>query len=340
MKTNVFWGLTHNNDKTKIKHTATCTVPNDTVTSVLKRVIIKNSIENGGCMKKGIANVIAGLTRNRVPERERAEAEGLIRRREGGGVGKPKCRYMRVSKTAHHPDTKMQGGTSKGRGKRKIAFTLAEVLITLGIIGIVAAMTLPTLIQNYKNHVVETRLQKFYSTINQAVKMAEVEYGDKKIWYEDISGALQQKEWFNKYLAPYIKIVKTDIQTVRGKEMLIVYFQDSSILVPFSSSTRDWLFYTSKKCFDQWGDYSEAYGVCSFPFNFAPRSNSSYWGCIYNKGFEPFSSGCPNSDDIKKICYKEKESPDSSVLQRTYCTKFLQLNGWKIPKDYPYNVWY
>ena len=33
---------------------------------------------------------------------------------------------------------------------KKVAFTLAEVLITLGIIGVVAALTLPTLIQNYK----------------------------------------------------------------------------------------------------------------------------------------------------------------------------------------------
>lgn len=41
-------------------------------------------------------------------------------------------------------------------------------------------MTLPTLVQKYRNRVVETRLQKFYSAINQAVKMAELEYGDKK----------------------------------------------------------------------------------------------------------------------------------------------------------------
>lgn len=33
---------------------------------------------------------------------------------------------------------------------RKSAFTLAEVLITLGVIGVVAAMTIPTLIHNYK----------------------------------------------------------------------------------------------------------------------------------------------------------------------------------------------
>ena len=70
----------------------------------------------------------------------------------------------------------------------KQGFTLAEVLITLGIIGIVAAMTLPALLQNYANHVVETRLQKFYTIFNQAIQLAETEYGDKKYWYLDASG--------------------------------------------------------------------------------------------------------------------------------------------------------
>lgn len=59
-------------------------------------------------------------------------------------------------------------------------FTLAEVLITLGIIGVVAAMTLPALIQKNNNKVVETRLKKFYSAINQAIMLAENDYGDKK----------------------------------------------------------------------------------------------------------------------------------------------------------------
>ena len=49
-------------------------------------------------------------------------------------------------------------------------FTLAEVLITLGIIGVVAAMTLPTLIQNHQKRSLEVATQKFYSTMSQAVK--------------------------------------------------------------------------------------------------------------------------------------------------------------------------
>lgn len=48
-------------------------------------------------------------------------------------------------------------------------FTLAEVLVTLGIIGVVAALTMPTLIDNHRKAVTETRLEKFYSLMSQAV---------------------------------------------------------------------------------------------------------------------------------------------------------------------------
>lgn len=52
-------------------------------------------------------------------------------------------------------------------------FTLAEVLITLGIIGVVAALTLPVLIQKNRETELTSRAKKTYSTISQAVKMVE-----------------------------------------------------------------------------------------------------------------------------------------------------------------------
>ena len=51
--------------------------------------------------------------------------------------------------------------------KRKTAFTLSEVLITLGIIAVVAALTLPTLIANYQKKNLVTQLKKSVSTIEQ-----------------------------------------------------------------------------------------------------------------------------------------------------------------------------
>ena len=56
---------------------------------------------------------------------------------------------------------------------KKAAFTLAEVLITLGIIGVVAALTLPTLIQNHQKQAYVTGLKKAYANIQNAfAKMA------------------------------------------------------------------------------------------------------------------------------------------------------------------------
>lgn len=51
------------------------------------------------------------------------------------------------------------------------AFTLAEVLITLGIIGIVAALTIPNLINNTNQKELTTRLKKTYSALSNATKM-------------------------------------------------------------------------------------------------------------------------------------------------------------------------
>ena len=48
------------------------------------------------------------------------------------------------------------------------AFTLAEVLITLGIIGVVASLTMPSVISNQNEKKTVTRVKKAYSTLQQA----------------------------------------------------------------------------------------------------------------------------------------------------------------------------
>ena len=66
--------------------------------------------------------------------------------------------------------------------KKKIAFTLAKVLITLAIIGIVAAMTIPTLIANYQEKVTITRLKETYSLLSQAYQFAVNKNGSPASW--------------------------------------------------------------------------------------------------------------------------------------------------------------
>ena len=54
---------------------------------------------------------------------------------------------------------------------RRVAFTLAEVLITLGIIGVVAAMTIPTLIANYREKVMVTKVKQGHSLLMNAIQL-------------------------------------------------------------------------------------------------------------------------------------------------------------------------
>lgn len=64
-----------------------------------------------------------------------------------------------------------------GEYKRFSAFTLSEILITLGIIGVVAALTIPTLINNYKEQTYNVGVNKVYSMLSQALLQIKVNNG-------------------------------------------------------------------------------------------------------------------------------------------------------------------
>lgn len=76
----------------------------------------------------------------------------------------------------------------------RFGFTLAEVLITLGIIGVVAAMTLPALVQNYKEKETVARVKKFYSAFSQAYQMAILEHGTMDNWGLEDSQMVEIKD--------------------------------------------------------------------------------------------------------------------------------------------------
>jgi len=87
---------------------------------------------------------------------------------------------------------------SGGEGYRKAAFTLAEVLITLGIIGVVAAMTIPGLINNYKAVRLHSQFLKSYSTIQQAMKLMISD--DVSTEVNNSTGLVEFANNFKKYL--------------------------------------------------------------------------------------------------------------------------------------------
>ena len=95
----------------------------------------------------------------------------------------------------------------------KKGFTIAEVLITIGIIGIVMAMTLPSLIANYKKRIISEQLKVAQSTISQMLNFAIAQYGDPQYWdyanvYGAESGSDSAREMIialtEKYFIPYL----------------------------------------------------------------------------------------------------------------------------------------
>src|SRR5574344_3139527 len=111
-----------------------------------------------------------------------------------------------------------------GNSQRYTAFTLAEVLITLGIIGVVAAMTIPTLIHQKNVQTAETKLKKFYSTMSQATQLLQAEYGDYSNWSPSDSDDI--KPWFDEYLSKVLKYTKAEYVQNYGTRYLRVYLAD------------------------------------------------------------------------------------------------------------------
>ena len=82
------------------------------------------------------------------------------------------------------------------------AFTLAEVLITLGVIGVVAAMTMPTLIKNYQKKTWVTQLQKTYSVFEQGFQLLLADEGVSKLSDTPLSPQISGKLGCGKSFGP------------------------------------------------------------------------------------------------------------------------------------------
>ena len=209
---------------------------------------------------------------------------------------------------------------------RKAAFTLAEVLITLGIIGVVAAMTLPALVQHYRKVEYSSRLKKFYSSMNQAILLSQVQNGSPSEWNKvgtiyDNEGKIDgnannefASSFFLKYLGPYMKYTKIE----RGK----VYFADGSTALMWNGGCIDFNFDVngdSKP--NQAGRDVFVFILCS--------TEDELWGCGKQKYFCSYYGG--RSLSRTTMLDNCKNNPG-------VCSGLLIQDGLEFKKDYPYKL--
>ena len=222
------------------------------------------------------------------------------------------------------------------------AFTLAEVLITLGIIGIVAAMTMPTLISKYKKHVVETKLKYSYSLLSQVVERAKVDHGDIGNWnFED-----DTKTSVETYIIPYVKQIEGSLGTFQylDKERYRIklangIFMDFDLSTPWQNFKR---FITVR--IDVNGDQApNRQGRDRFHFYIFPEARTFYGAGDGNIAYNVPKAGIYYDgygfsdqvlrDDHYRGCNdltQEGGYPNSG-----YCIGIIVRNNWTIPKDYP-----
>ena len=105
--------------------------------------------------------------------------------------------------------------------KNKFAFTLAEVLITLVIIGVVAALTIPTAINKYRDEELKSQFKKVYSTISQALHKTEMSdfYGYAKCYYlKNANGTVIAKDECSAFIDAFVKNMQVQ-KTCKGNSL-------------------------------------------------------------------------------------------------------------------------
>jgi prepilin-type N-terminal cleavage/methylation domain-containing protein len=223
------------------------------------------------------------------------------------------------------------------------AFTLAEVLITLGIIGVVAAITLPTLIQNYKKQVYVNQLKKSVSTIEQGLKKMIADEGvDNLMQVPELEHCLWSVE-NHPYYMKYFKavVVKPDSLYPDGYYYIngehqdywwlfgdsandSFYFNDGS-LVSFAINTTNNGIYAGYVFIDINGDKKLPNKLGRDMF---------YFAVLYNGNLTPMYADIGGNSDYWRKSTIYCGTPDSSTIpantEGNGCAARIIENGWKM----------
>ncbi|MBP3924760.1 pilin, partial [bacterium] len=293
-----------------------------------------------------------GAKRVRIAEqRGRISPQGLKARdcgawsnfKTGQGEGS-KLLHKTLSRICKFAFCSLTNSTLSQRERVKQGFTLAEVLITLGIIGVVAAMTLPALVQHYRKVEYASRVKKFYSSMSQAILLSEAANGSPYEWnkdhtiydekgiYDYNANGESTSNFFMKYLAPYIKYTKIE----QGKSEIdedgnqkvsstTVYFADGSTAWIWNGSCIDMGFDVNGKSRPNQG------GRDVFRFLICPEAYERLGHCGNTLRYFCDYRGWPYTDTRETLLNRCKTNA-------AWCTGILMHDGWEFKDDYPYGL--
>jgi prepilin-type N-terminal cleavage/methylation domain-containing protein len=226
----------------------------------------------------------------------------------------------------------------------KKAFTLAEVLITLGIIGVVMALVMPNLITKYDKYVTVQKLKKNYATMHSAIKASINDNGELDYW--DYS--LPTEDFAKKYILPYFKGAKqitsgysistmTNTIWITGGQRTYYLLADGTIMSVTNTTASN---YNATTISIDLNGYKKPNRLGKDIFVYAITQSP-------NKVFD-FSGS--------RLSYNSEITQSREILTRTSATAYLsscvnsgrgyyygevcgaliKYDGWKISDDYPW----
>ena len=220
------------------------------------------------------------------------------------------------------------------------------MLITLGIIGVVAAMTMPALTANSRKQEVTSRLKKVNSIMQQAILLSVNDNGPMEYWnkadnsitpgedgtptYDPVGGSKEAYEFFMKYFAPYIKYTKID-------EMTNCPFDSTQMRTQVTLADGTVMCIKNGACIDFDIDINgnkkpNKEGLDRFYYVFCPTKVKEY----FNKsGFGPYRGSFTlenwnDRDSLLEVCAKGNDS--------SACARLIEYDGWEIKDDYPLHI--
>lgn len=222
---------------------------------------------------------------------------------------------------------------------------MAEVLITLGIIGIVAAMTLPSLIGNYQKKQTAMRLKEAYSLLNQAVQQSELVNGEINSWNfgQNHFNTQESIEFIDTYIAPFLKVTrkcynrcisKVTKHTLSGREYRAylenVAYPGRSIFI--ANGMQIWVYTDSDE------EIKIAGIIVDINADRAPNlvGRDIFFFELKNKSTQVTLQGYNKSREVMLNDRAEGCNITARNVAGRYCGALIQHDGWEIREDYPW----
>ena len=231
--------------------------------------------------------------------------------------------------------------------KKILAFTLAEILITMSIVGAIAAITIPTLVNKRIQTERSAKLKKFYSKITNAVDQMVSDGNSFKYMSNPANNQLAFYNWYLANLDRYVghALLVGNESSEESQYRYTVYFVDESSLT-FTTNTsagscRFVRYDTNGKKSPNKINVDQYYFVFCFnntSGNIDNNRNSYIGNADTFFGAYTFTNINAGTDDNTFIdfCQTPGTATNTIVQAQAKCTKWLQNNNWDYPANYPF----